>query len=138
MDETEIPTETKNHDTEGGDVVKEATAPKDAFVPTETTVTSSEPAKDATVGDVGKPHGDVEEAVDGTSANVHSDSSLPPASEGDRRTSMDTTSTKQSSATEGEGFASDATWEERTWKELARLKEEMFWARTGGIRASQG
>ncbi|KAG6831410.1 hypothetical protein H0H87_005231 [Tephrocybe sp. NHM501043] len=28
----------------------------------------------------------------------------------------------------------EATWEERTWKEIVRLKEEMFWARIGGTR----
>lgn len=33
-----------------------------------------------------------------------------------------------------EVYIGDATWEERTWKELVRLKEEMFWARVGGLR----
>ena len=28
-------------------------------------------------------------------------------------------------------FVGDATWEERTYKELIRLREEMFWARIG-------
>lgn len=28
----------------------------------------------------------------------------------------------------------DATWEERTWKEIVRLREDMFWARVGGLR----
>jgi Rab guanine nucleotide exchange factor SEC2 len=28
----------------------------------------------------------------------------------------------------------DTTWEERTWKELVKLKEDMFWARVGGLR----
>ncbi|KAH9940316.1 hypothetical protein B0H21DRAFT_780389 [Amylocystis lapponica] len=31
-------------------------------------------------------------------------------------------------------YVGDATWEERTWKELVRLREEMFWARVGGVR----
>jgi Rab guanine nucleotide exchange factor SEC2 len=31
-------------------------------------------------------------------------------------------------------FVTDETWEERTWKELVRLREEMFWARIGGLR----
>lgn len=34
----------------------------------------------------------------------------------------------------GEVYIGDATWEERTWKELAKLKEDMFWARVGGLR----
>jgi Rab guanine nucleotide exchange factor SEC2 len=33
-----------------------------------------------------------------------------------------------------EAFIGDATWEERTWKELVRLREEMFWARIGALR----
>jgi len=33
-----------------------------------------------------------------------------------------------------EAFIGDVTWEERTWKELVRLREEMFWARIGALR----
>ena len=33
-----------------------------------------------------------------------------------------------------EAFIGDTTWEERTWKELTRLREEMFWARIGALR----
>ncbi|KAI0066890.1 hypothetical protein BV25DRAFT_1868004 [Artomyces pyxidatus] len=35
---------------------------------------------------------------------------------------------------DGAPFVGDTTWEERTWKELVRLREEMFWARVGGMR----
>ena len=28
----------------------------------------------------------------------------------------------------------DATWEERIWKDLIKIREEMFWARVGGFR----
>ncbi|KAL5499051.1 hypothetical protein ACEPAH_1569 [Sanghuangporus vaninii] len=31
-------------------------------------------------------------------------------------------------------YVGDATWEERTWKEIVRLREDMFWARVGAIR----
>jgi hypothetical protein len=31
-------------------------------------------------------------------------------------------------------FIGEATWEERTWKELVRLREDMFWARIGAAR----
>ncbi|KAM5530282.1 hypothetical protein V8D89_014711 [Ganoderma adspersum] len=30
-------------------------------------------------------------------------------------------------------YVGDATWEERTYKELVRLREEMFWARIGAV-----
>jgi len=36
-----------------------------------------------------------------------------------------------------EVYIGDATWEERTWKEVIRLKEVMFWARVGGIRVDE-
>jgi len=35
---------------------------------------------------------------------------------------------------DGAVYIGDATWEERTWKELVRLREDMFWARVGGVR----
>lgn len=31
-------------------------------------------------------------------------------------------------------YVGDGSWEEKTWKELVRLREDMFWARIGGIR----
>ncbi|KAI6044009.1 hypothetical protein EDC04DRAFT_3138224 [Pisolithus marmoratus] len=42
--------------------------------------------------------------------------------------------TKHCPSIDTEGFASDGTWEERTWKEVVRLREEMFWARVGCVR----
>jgi Rab guanine nucleotide exchange factor SEC2 len=35
---------------------------------------------------------------------------------------------------DGETYVGDATWEERTWKELVKIKEEMFLARIGALR----
>ena len=37
-------------------------------------------------------------------------------------------------AQDGTPYVGDATWEERTWKELTRLREDMFWARLGSAR----
>jgi hypothetical protein len=34
----------------------------------------------------------------------------------------------------GEVYIGSVTWEERTWKELVKLREDMFWARIGGLR----
>lgn len=31
-------------------------------------------------------------------------------------------------------YVGSATWEERTWKEIIRLREDMFWARIGAVR----
>jgi hypothetical protein len=126
------PTETKSRDTEGDgatDVVKEATVPQVTSLPTPTTEASPGSVKDVTVGD--------EAAMNGMSATVVSDP-LPPASEDDGCMSVDTASTKRSSSTGSEGFTTDVMWEERTWKALVTLKEDMFLARIGGIRALQG
>jgi hypothetical protein len=49
----------------------------------------------------------------------------------------DSTVAVPSQAGEGadsEVYVADTTWEERTWKELVKLKEDMFWARIGGLR----
>jgi len=37
-------------------------------------------------------------------------------------------------APDGTPFVGDGTWEERTWKELTRLREDMFWARMGSVQ----
>ncbi len=37
-------------------------------------------------------------------------------------------------APDGTPHVGDATWEERTWKELSRLREDMFWARLGSTQ----
>ena len=69
-------TETRSRDTKGdggADVVKEATVPRIASLPTPTTEAAPGPAKDVTVGDEG--------AVNGTSATVVSDPLPLPASE---------------------------------------------------------
>ena len=34
-------------------------------------------------------------------------------------------------APDGTPYVGDGTWEERTWKELTRLREDVFWARVG-------
>jgi hypothetical protein len=37
-------------------------------------------------------------------------------------------------APDGSAYVGDGTWEERTWKELTRLREDMFWARVGSAQ----
>jgi len=41
---------------------------------------------------------------------------------------------KEAEETDGRQYVGDGTWEEKTWKELVRLREDMFWARVGGFR----
>jgi len=41
---------------------------------------------------------------------------------------------EQGFAPDGTPYVGDGTWEERTWKELTRLREDMFWARVGGAQ----
>lgn len=62
------------------------------------------------------------------SASVH-------ATENNGGSSVDTEKhNKHCPSINTEGFAGDGTWEERTWKEVIRLREEMFWARVGCVR----
>jgi len=37
-------------------------------------------------------------------------------------------------APDGTPYVGDTTWEERTWKELTRLREDAFWARAGRVQ----
>lgn len=52
--------------------------------------------------------------------------------------SPDNASEVMRSEAEDEGepgtYVGNSTWEERTWEELVKLREEMFWARIGGTR----
>ncbi|KAF8531838.1 hypothetical protein JB92DRAFT_1945332 [Gautieria morchelliformis] len=48
-----------------------------------------------------------------------------------RRTSVSNSNTN---GDEPEVYIGDATWEERTWKVLVRLREDMFYARLGSVR----
>jgi hypothetical protein len=91
-----LPVETQSRDAEGdgeADVIKEATVPRVASLPTPMMAASPGPVKDVTVGD--------ETAMNGTPATVVLDPLSPPASEDDGCTSVDTATTKQSSSTGG-------------------------------------
>jgi hypothetical protein len=35
-------------------------------------------------------------------------------------------------------YVGDKAWEERAWKELVRLRADMFWARTGSVSVGKG
>ncbi|TRM63703.1 hypothetical protein BD626DRAFT_495124 [Schizophyllum amplum] len=43
----------------------------------------------------------------------------------------DSASASEEDAAKSGIYVGEATWEERTWKELVRLREDMFWARIG-------
>ena len=59
---------------------------------------------------------------------------LPDRVPDENRSVMSTKSTKTTISEDSGQFVGDATWEERTWKTLARLREDMFYARTGCVR----
>jgi hypothetical protein len=42
--------------------------------------------------------------------------------------------TEETEETDKGQYVGDGSWEEKTWKELVRLREDMFWARVGGFR----
>ncbi|KAI0325933.1 hypothetical protein GY45DRAFT_1438031 [Cubamyces sp. BRFM 1775] len=56
------------------------------------------------------------------------------ADDGEKAVTADEDKEKEKEEKEDEGrCVGDATWEERTYKELVRLREEMFWARVGAV-----
>ena len=63
---------------------------------------------------------------------------LPPVTISTTVNELEKTVSSNSSAVEEEfahgPLVGDATWEERTWKEITRLREDMFWARVGALR----
>ncbi|KAF7316092.1 Sec2p domain-containing protein [Mycena indigotica] len=61
---------------------------------------------------------------------------VPPKAEGNGHVQEEPKAEEEQHAVDGDGevYIGDVTWEERTWKELIRLREDMFWARVGGIR----
>ncbi|KAG6883994.1 hypothetical protein C0992_007277 [Termitomyces sp. T32_za158] len=64
-------------------------------------------------------------------------SSLDAQAIDNERVGKDVDTNKESSDDDSSGnYVGDTTWEERTWKELIRLKEAMFWARIGGLKQS--
>ncbi|KAI0754433.1 hypothetical protein C8Q80DRAFT_1226504 [Daedaleopsis nitida] len=53
---------------------------------------------------------------------------------GDAVTASESVETAEAAEEQDSGqYVGDATWEERTYKELMRLREEMFWARIGAV-----
>ena len=61
-------------------------------------------------------------------------SSLGGASAGKSDKSDKPAATEPEFAPDGSAYVGDGTWEERTWKELTRLREDMFWARVGSAQ----
>ncbi|KAJ7196502.1 proline-rich protein [Mycena pura] len=122
------------------DVVgKVEAAPDVAGTPTEETPTNSDlPAVAEASGDGSESH---EQAKVDESAPV-ADVDVPVAQEpgkDDVATAngrVDTDVEEEAKGDEDhEVYIGDVTWEERTWKEVVRLREDMFWARIGGIRS---
>lgn len=68
--------------------------------------------------------------------SLANDSDAVPEDEGRIHESPDNASEAAQSEDEGEPgtYVGNSTWEERTWQELVKLREEMFWARIGGLR----
>jgi hypothetical protein len=99
-----------------------ATVPTHINGDVEETTTSSEP-----VPDVSPPPPIGTDSEDKTKAQV--------TETGEKDDVVERASLESKNAGEdGEVYIGDATWEERTWKEVVKLREDMFWARVGGLR----
>ncbi|KAL0068144.1 hypothetical protein AAF712_004804 [Marasmius tenuissimus] len=71
------------------------------------------------------------QATTGNDAMETHDKPLPTVKDDEKDQDIDTQKEKEKDMTM---YVGDATWEERTWKEIVRLKEVMFWARIGGAQ----
>jgi hypothetical protein len=76
---------------------------------------------EAEVPRVDSPVSEKREAEEKSAANGHLDE--------------DAGEEKKDEEEDHEAYVGDVTWEERTWKELVRLREDMFWARIGAARS---
>jgi hypothetical protein len=76
---------------------------------------------EAEVPRVDSPDSEKREAEEKPAANGHLDE--------------DAGEEKKDEEEDHEAYVGDVTWEERTWKELVRLREDMFWARIGAARS---
>ncbi|KAI0356015.1 hypothetical protein OH77DRAFT_1424314 [Trametes cingulata] len=93
--------------------------PVDAPAPS----TDVEPKQDGSAPAAEDKH-DSEPQVNGTSEATSAESQPEPEAKGE----------DEAPEKDDQGqCVGDATWEERTYKELVRLREEMFWARIGAI-----
>lgn len=54
--------------------------------------------------------------------------------EGKEEEKVDSKVALETEETDKGQYVGDGSWEEKTWKELVRLREDMFWARVGGFR----
>ncbi|OJT08143.1 hypothetical protein TRAPUB_966 [Trametes pubescens] len=80
----------------------------------------------------------VSQSADATSEEKHepqvNGDSVSTALEADADAKDELVEAEAEKEKEDEGqYVGDATWEERTYKELVRLREEMFWARVGAV-----
>jgi hypothetical protein len=137
----------------------EATSAQDAPAPPSENVTSIDvpapPAEDAAEGQTARPAAEAAPAAEAipvaaaedekpmlaapvpqrpasilTQSPTHIDGEEEPQS----AISPQSAKTPDNEAHDGEVYVGAVTWEERAWKELARLREDMFWARVGGVR----
>ncbi|TCD71905.1 hypothetical protein EIP91_000037 [Steccherinum ochraceum] len=97
-------------------------------------------ADDETIGDL-KKHADVNGDDDDTSltmdrpSSVEGDFSQEERASDDEETPLPELPEEEEEEDEYQGtYVGDASWEERTWKELVRLREDMYYARIGCSR----
>ncbi|KIK68711.1 hypothetical protein GYMLUDRAFT_68555 [Collybiopsis luxurians FD-317 M1] len=87
-----------------------------------------------------KVNGAVTEVTEGTLDKKEENTDVPVESaskDASLEEKIDPSQESNTAEQEGSGYpyVGSTTWEERTWKEIIRLKEGMYWARVGGVQA---
>ncbi|KAJ8518832.1 hypothetical protein ONZ45_g4158 [Pleurotus djamor] len=111
--------------------IPEEVVPPSEDVPNQTNVTDAKPLDSSNdVADGSPPayekHGEVQTS--------NSDAHGAQTQETEARSSEDSDKLDSDEGHDKAGFVGDSSWEERAWREIVRLREDMFWARIGALR----
>ncbi|KAF9467782.1 hypothetical protein BDZ94DRAFT_1304979 [Collybia nuda] len=115
-----------------GVVDKEAPIEDTAFHRNEAILPQTEDSKEeqSTVD----PKGDSDKETSSDDAKQESENAMQQVVDRNLKEQKVTQAKEPKSDEDKDMYIGDTTWEEKTWKELIRLREEMFWARVGAMR----
>jgi hypothetical protein len=134
--ETEIDGEQKGVEAKGEEKVKaEINGALDVETTADNNVSSVDETEESKIEGVAEGSKEGEALIERDVSAKEADREEVKAAEGHNAQQAQGDGVKENKVDEDKDvYIGDATWEERTWKELVRLREEMFWARVGAIR----
>lgn len=140
---TELKEKDEESDSPATEIVTASPTTTPPSLPVEGEEKAPNPDAPVTNGIVAKDNGDVSQVVETKKVHINGDTlkdedkkAVVVNGTGTKRSSIngDSAQEEKEEQVPQEVYIGDATWEERTWKELVKLREDMFWARIGGLR----